>query len=131
ERDELDVAFQLQVETTTRAATGAEALLRWASKEFGVVSPGEFIPLAEENGTIVDLGAFVAMEACRRAVALGWAGRLSINVSPVQVEMSDVVAMISDVLEKTGFPAERMDVEITESLVAGGGPKIIETLEGL
>lgn len=130
-RNELDLAFQAQVETRTRQTVGVEALLRWQSAELGWISPGEFIPLAEENGTIIALGRWVAHEACRRAVEKGWQGRLSINVAPAQFAQSDVVAMVQSALEQSGFPAERLDVEITESLVAGGHLSIVETLHRL
>lgn len=130
-KQELDLAFQLQVDTRTRRATGVEALLRWNSEDHGQVSPAEFIPLAEEAGTIVELGSWVAHEACRRAVESGWQGRMSINVSPVQVQTSDVVGMVRSALNKSGFPADRLDVEITESLVAGGEKSIIGTLSAL
>ncbi len=129
-RNELDLAFQLQVETHTRKVVGVEALLRWQSAELGWVSPGEFIPLAEESGSIVQLGNWVAHEACRRAVESGWTGRLSINIAPAQFVASDVVAMVQSALE-SGFPANRLDVEITEGIVAGGHLSIVETLERL
>ena len=128
---ELDIAFQPQTDMSTRQTIGYEALLRWTGSQFGPVSPALFIPMAEENGTIVQLGAWVAREACRRAVAQNWAGRLSINVSPVQFLKDDVVAMLQSVLHDTGFPAERLDVEITESLFVENGPVIIGALESL
>ena len=131
EKKELDIAFQLQVDTKTRTSIGAEALLRWSSSAFGRVSPAEFIPLAEDNGTIVELGNWVLHEACRRAVASGWQGRLSVNVSPVQFASSDVVAMVRLALDETGFPADKLDVEVTESVVAGGQGEILEGLNDL
>lgn len=131
EKQELDIAFQLQVDTKTRTAIGAEALLRWSSDAFGRVSPAEFIPLAEDNGTIVELGSWVLHEACRRAVASGWQGRLSVNVSPIQFASSDVVAMVCSALDETGFPAGKLDIEVTESVVAGGEGAILEALNDL
>lgn len=131
EKDELDIAFQLQVDTRTRQTTGAEALLRWDSAELGRVSPADFIPLAEDNGTIVRLGNWVMHESCRRAMAIGWDGRLSVNVSPAQFEGSDVVAMVRSALAETGFPAHMLDIEITESSIAGGEGSIIDALAAL
>jgi len=130
-RNELDLAFQLQIDLHSRQTSGAEALLRWKGAEIGSVSPAVFIPLAEENGTIVELGRWVAVEALRRAMAQQWSGRISINVSPIQFERSDVVEMVSFALRESGFPAERLDIEITESLIAGGETSIIETLAAL
>lgn len=128
---ELDIAFQSQVDMQTRRIVGVEALLRWNSSKFGQVSPADFIPLAEENGTIVDLGAWVFAEACRRAMQQGWTGRLSINVSPVQFQRGDVVGMVQSALEATGFPADRLDIEITESLFADHGNQIRPALDSL
>ncbi|KQT51759.1 hypothetical protein ASG47_02425 [Devosia sp. Leaf420] len=131
EKGELSLVFQRQVDGRTRQTLGVEALLRWHSAALGPVSPAEFIPLAEENGTIIQLGNWVAHEACRRAVESGWMGRLSINVAPVQFAGADVFAMVQSALQKSGFPADRLDVEITESLVADGHLSIVETLRHL
>jgi predicted signal transduction protein with EAL and GGDEF domain len=128
---ELDIAFQAQVDALTRRTVGVEALLRWNSRTMGPISPAEFIPMAEENGTIVELGAWVFREACRRSVDQGWMGRLSINVSPLQFQHDDVVAMIRSALDDTGFPADRVDIEITESLFIGNGNRVLPALIAL
>jgi EAL domain-containing protein (putative c-di-GMP-specific phosphodiesterase class I)/CHASE2 domain-containing sensor protein/GGDEF domain-containing protein len=130
-KGELDIAFQPQVDMRTRQTIGVEALLRWNSRRLGSVSPADFIPMAEENGTIVELGAWVFGEACRRAMLEGWAGRLSINVSPVQFQGGDVVSMVRSALEATGFPADRLDIEITESLLVDRGKQIRPALDSL
>lgn len=127
---ELHLVFQTQVDMQTREAIGVEALLRWNNKDHGAVSPGVFVPLAEENGTIIEIGAWVAHEACRRAMESRWPGTVSINVSPVQFQKDDVVAMVASALAATGFPAERLEVEVTESLLAQNG-EIVETLQKL
>ncbi|MBE7734606.1 CHASE2 domain-containing protein [Devosia faecipullorum] len=111
-KGELDIAFQAQVDMRSRQVVGAEALLRWTSGELGRISPADFIPMAEENGSIVALGAWIFEESCRRAVQLGWSGSLSINVSPVQFQHSDVVGMIQAAVSATGFPLQRIDVEV-------------------
>ncbi|WP_161796848.1 putative bifunctional diguanylate cyclase/phosphodiesterase [Devosia soli] len=129
-RSEFSLVFQPQVDMETRLTIGVEALLRWTSPEHGAVSPAVFVPLAEENGTIVEIGAWVAHEACRLAVANNWPGRLSVNVSPLQFTQDDVVAMIASALLQSGFPPNRLDIEVTESLLAQGGA-IVETLEKL
>ncbi|RYG57731.1 MAG: GGDEF domain-containing protein, partial [Alphaproteobacteria bacterium] len=130
-RGELDLVFQRQVDAKTRMTVGVEALLRWQNAELGTISPAEFIPLAEENGTIVALGNWVTHEACRRAVEQGWTGRLSINVAPAQFAGSDVIGMVRSALETSSFPADRLDIEVTESLVAGGHLSIATSLETL
>lgn len=127
-KGELDIAFQTQVDMRSRQVIGAEALLRWTSGELGRVSPADFIPMAEENGTIVALGAWIFEESCRRAVQLRWSGRLSINVSPVQFQHSDVVGMIQAAVAATGFPLSRIDVEVTESLLADKDNLVIPAL---
>jgi EAL domain-containing protein (putative c-di-GMP-specific phosphodiesterase class I)/CHASE2 domain-containing sensor protein/GGDEF domain-containing protein len=130
-KGELDIAFQAQVDMRSRHVVGAEALLRWTSGELGRVSPGDFIPMAEENGTIVALGAWIFEESCRRAMKSGWSGRLSINVSPVQFQHSDVVGMIQTAVACTGFPLSRIDVEVTESLLVGKDELVIPALVAL
>lgn len=130
-RGELDLVFQPQVDMRTHRISGVEALVRWTSAEHGPVSPATFIPLAEENGMMVQVGAWVAHEACRRAVATGWRGQLSINVSPIQFQQSDVVAMLESALDDTGFPAERLVVEITESLLVDANGTIVPALQRL
>lgn len=127
---ELDLVFQPQIDMKTRTMVGAEALLRWTSAKHGAVSPATFVPLAEQNGTIIDIGSWVAHEACRKAMDAGWEGRISINVSPVQFQHGDVVAMVASALSKSGFPAERLEVEVTESLLVQEGD-IAKTLRRL
>lgn len=127
-KGELDIAFQTQIDMCSRQVIGAEALLRWRSEELGRVSPADFIPMAEENGTIVALGAWIFEESCRRAVQLGWPGRLSINVSPVQFQHSDIVEMIRIAAARTGFPLSRIDLEVTESLLADQDGRVITAL---
>ena len=87
--------------------------------------------MAEENGTIFELGVWVFAEACRRAMLQGWSGRLSINISPVQFVGGDVVGMACSALQATGFPADRLDIEITESLFVNQGTKIRPALDAL
>jgi predicted signal transduction protein with EAL and GGDEF domain len=130
-RDEMHLAFQPQIDLATGSWMGFEALLRWNSGTLGPISPVRFIPVAEESGFMVDLGAWVMRQACAEAMAQGWQGRLSVNVSPVQFRMSDVAAMVATVLAETGFPAERLDIEITESLFVEGNGDILATLSAL
>jgi EAL domain-containing protein (putative c-di-GMP-specific phosphodiesterase class I) len=115
----------------TGRTIGVEALLRWNSATMGKISPADFIPMAEENRTIIELGAWVFRESCRRAVHQGWTGRLSINVSPLQFQHDDVVEMIRSALADTGFPADRLDIEITESLFIDNGTRILPALDAL
>ncbi len=107
---------------------GAEALVRWQHPERGLVSPGEFIPLAEETGLILPIGRWVLEAACSRLKA--WADdartrdlHLSINVSARQFRQADFVDQVRNALEEAGAPAARLKLELTESLV-------IEDIEG-
>jgi diguanylate cyclase (GGDEF)-like protein len=101
---------------TNRIST-CEALLRWPHPERGMVSPAEFIPVAEEMGLIVEIGNWVLGEACREA--LHWPSdiRVAVNLSPIQFWRGDVVAAVRRALAASKLPASRLEVEITESVL--------------
>ncbi|MDX1756184.1 MAG: EAL domain-containing protein [Marinobacter sp.] len=119
-KNEFQLHYQLQVDTGRRPI-GVEALVRWFSSERGLVSPGTFIPLAEEIGFIVPLGDWVIQEACRQLSI--WKNLpapfpelvLAVNVSARQFHQQDFVASVVARLEETGAPAERLKLEVTES----------------
>ncbi|MBN9670307.1 EAL domain-containing protein [Roseibium aggregatum] len=115
-RDELRVVYQPLVDLKDGAIVGAEALLRWEHRLMGSISPVEFIPIAEENGYIVELGAWVLNRAMKEAMTLSDALRLSVNVSAIQFSRGNVVSTVIEALDRTNFPAGRLDLEITESL---------------
>ncbi|MES0808584.1 EAL domain-containing protein [Roseibium sp. SCPC15] len=115
-RDELSLAYQPLINLEDGSTFGAEALLRWESREFGTVSPFEFIPLAEENGYIVELGAWALNRGMKEARTWQERLRLSVNISPVQFSRGDLVGTVREALERTHFPAELLDLEVTESL---------------
>ncbi|MFD2647987.1 putative bifunctional diguanylate cyclase/phosphodiesterase [Devosia albogilva] len=123
--------FQPQVDLASGTMVGVEALVRWQHPEFGLVSPAEFVPLAEETGLIVGLGDWVLREACRQAAGWDWQGRLSVNVSAAQFRLGDVVGSVRAALESTGFPASRLDLEITETLFVDNDAGIVAALEQL
>ncbi len=116
DKGELSVVFQPQVDVKTNAVGGFEALLRWNHPEHGPVSPGDFIPAAEASGAILRMGAFVLREACKEAA--GWKAKLrvAVNVSAAQIVESDFAKLVRNVLSETGLEAERLEVEVTESL---------------
>jgi len=118
---ELAVHFQPKVDTQSIALCGAEALLRWTSKALGSVPPARFIPLAEENGLIIALGAWVLRESCRQLAAWDAAGfkvpQMSINLSVKQLERGDFPQLLRDVLTETGVDPARLEFEITESVI--------------
>ncbi|GAB4576542.1 MAG: hypothetical protein Tsb0019_00420 [Roseibium sp.] len=115
-RDEVHMVYQPLVNLNDNSVYGVEALLRWDHRELGSISPAEFVPIAEENGYIVELGAWALNRAMKET--LSWPGslRLSVNISAVQFSRGNLVATVKEALERTGFPAERLDLEITESL---------------
>lgn len=116
----LKAHYQPQVDLKAGRVTGFEALLRWTHPERGPISPAEFIPIAESSGLIVDLGLWVLREACRQGRAWLDAGlparSVSVNVSPAQIWSMDFETAVAAVLAETGFPAELLCLELTESL---------------
>ncbi len=117
----LRVHYQPVVRVATGAIDSVEALVRWDDPIRGDVAPESFIPLAEETGLIVRLGELVMRSACRQGGAWskgeGPALKVSVNVSPVQLQRPEFPAMIAEVLETTGLAPERLIVEITESVL--------------
>lgn len=131
ESGEFFLLFQPQVDLRSMQMVGVEALVRWNSAKLGIVSPADFIPLAEETGLIVTLGDWVMKEACLQAAEWKWTGRLSVNVSPVQFRLGNVVKTVEDAVTGSGFDVRRLDIEITESLFAANDESTVETLEEL
>ncbi|SFM28426.1 PAS domain S-box-containing protein/diguanylate cyclase (GGDEF) domain-containing protein [Ectothiorhodospira mobilis] len=121
EGNELVLHYQPQVDLIDGRVVGLEALVRWHHPERGMISPARFIPMAEETGLILPLGRWVLTEACRQARA--WAetgldfGSVAVNVSGVQVQRSDMVQTVADILSETGLDSELLELEITETFV--------------
>ncbi len=116
ERDQLWVAYQPFWASDGQTLIGAEALLRWSHPERGEISPGFFIPIAEEAGLIHDIGEWMY----RRAIAesVGWKGvRLALNVSPMQFRRPGLAGRIKQVVTEQGFEPERLEIEITEGVL--------------
>lgn len=115
ELDQLELYFQVQVSIPQSTICGYEVLLRWNHPQRGLVPPLEFIPLAEETGSIVPIGEWVLRESCRRAAVWTTPHRISVNLSPVQLGQSDLPGRIHQILIETGLPPSRLELEITES----------------
>jgi diguanylate cyclase (GGDEF)-like protein/PAS domain S-box-containing protein len=133
-RGELRLAYQPQMALTSGRIVGMEALLRWQNPELGMVSPAEFIPLAEESGLIVPMGEWVLREACRQAAV--WqrthgALRVGVNLSLRQFQAGTLQATVAAVLEETGLDPALLELEITESLAMADPEGTIKTLDGL
>jgi diguanylate cyclase (GGDEF)-like protein/PAS domain S-box-containing protein len=118
---EFEVYYQPIVALPEARLVGVEALLRWENPVLGEVSPAEFIPIAERNGSIVPIGAWVLETACRQVKAwhdADWpALRLAVNLSPREVDRGDAVASIRNALEQSGLSAGCLEIEVTERVL--------------
>ncbi len=117
---ELSLHYQPQVlfgDANSRETIGFEALARWSHPIRGNVSPGEFIPLAEESGLIVEMGEWILREACREAASWPNPLQVSVNLSPAQFMHGDVVGLVHAILLETGLQAHRLELEITEGVL--------------
>jgi diguanylate cyclase len=117
ERDELMLHYQLQTSLHDGAICGAEALARWRHPKRGMISPAEFIPLAEETGAIAAIGEWALRTACRDAAAGRIPGTVAVNLSPAQFGSDDLVETIRATLLESGLSPARLEVEVTESTV--------------
>ncbi|HEX6689585.1 MAG TPA: EAL domain-containing protein [Burkholderiales bacterium] len=117
---EFRVYYQPRISAATGRAIGAEALLRWHHPEWGVVEPASFVPLLEESGLIVPVGAWVLAEACRQARAWRDGGtplRVSVNLSSRQFRSDDLIGAVDRALRESGLAPQLLELELTESLL--------------
>jgi len=132
ERNEFIVYYQPQVEAATSTIVGVEALIRWEHPERGLVSPAEFIPIAEETGLIIPLGEWVLRTACAQMAVWHKAGfnelRIGVNLSSIQFRHGNIVKTIKNVLAATGLDPQYLEVEITESIIMQNVEETIATL---
>jgi EAL domain-containing protein (putative c-di-GMP-specific phosphodiesterase class I) len=133
---QLRVVYQPIVLLETGRIAGVEALVRWDHPDRGVVPPGEFIEIAEENGAILPIGRWVLREACRQAGR--WATEptadplfLCVNVSAREIQQPDFVGSVQATLDAAGFDSRRLRLEITETALLRATPATIATLESL
>jgi diguanylate cyclase (GGDEF)-like protein len=121
QREEFVLHYQPKIDLASGAVIGAEALLRWAHPTRGLVSPDEFIPIAEQSGLIVPIGRWVLREACRQMGALREAGMLllnmAVNVSAVELRDAGFLDHVVEVLDETGLDAEFLELELTETVL--------------
>ena len=133
ERDEFSLHYQPKVDATTEQITGVEALLRWTLPDLGVLSPMQFIPLAEETGLIVPIGRWVLKSACAQNMAWRRQGlpplSMAVNLSPRQFSDENLLQDIDDALAASGMPPELLQLEITESMVMHNVGRAIELLD--
>jgi diguanylate cyclase (GGDEF)-like protein len=114
---ELDVVYQPTIDLDSSEVSGVEALLRWNHPRRGLIMPGEFIPVAEEIGLISEIGEWVLKTACVAATAWPAAVRIAVNLSPVQFKDRRLAEIVKNVLANSGLPAQRLELEITETVV--------------
>ena len=129
---EFELHYQPQIDLERDAVVGFEALVRWRHPERGLVSPADFIPIAEEIGLIIPLGEWVMQEACREAMR--WPSHISVavNVSPHQFANTDrLIHVIAQALAASGLPGERLEVEITESVLLRNEDAVLSALHQL
>jgi diguanylate cyclase (GGDEF)-like protein len=121
ERNEFTLHYQPQFDVRTGSVSGMEALLRWTNDELGVVSPAEFIPVAEESGLILGIGEWVLRNACAQAKSWVDEGlpvtRMAVNVSGQQFVLRDFPQQVAAIIKETGIEASMLELEITESVV--------------
>jgi len=131
EANELLPHFQPQFNLKTGRIFGVEALARWYHSELGWISPTEFIPIAESNGDIVSLGWKILETACSEVQLLPSELTVSVNLSVAQILSDDVVAMMDECLGRTGLPASRLKLEVTETTMMSDLKRIQTTLSEL
>lgn len=119
EEGQLEVFYQPRLNVQEDCLDAAEALVRWRHPQKGMIAPGFFIPIAEETGLIIPLGEFVLRQACQQARQWQLDGltaiRVSVNLSVKQLRQGNLVSLVRQVLEETGLPADRLELELTES----------------
>ena len=133
--NQFEAYFQAKVDLKSREIVGAEALCRWNHPEHGLMSPADFIPIAEESGQIVEIGSIVLEQACAFAVAcnelVDQPFRVAVNVSARQFAFGGFLGVLGDCLDKTGCKAEWLELEITESLLMAENEWTMDTLDAI
>src|SRR3984893_13964052 len=131
QNDVLRPYYQPLIDLSTGRVTGCEALVRWPHAERGMMSPAEFIPVAEETGLINALGGLMLQRACMDAAQ--WPGdvRVAVNLSPLQFRVGNLLSVVMDALKQSGLPARQLELEITETLLLEKSSQVLATLHAL
>src|SRR6267154_2120794 len=131
QNDVLRPDYQPLIDLSTGRITGFEALVRWPHPERGMISPAEFIPVAEETGLINPLGGLILRRACTDAALWPDDVRVAVNLSPLQFRVGDLLSVVMDALKHSGLPARRLELEITETLLLEKSSQVLATLHAL
>ena len=133
ERGEFSLHYQPQVDLRSKRIFGVEALIRWNQPDLGMVSPAKFIPLAEETGLIVPIGAWVVRTACRQCKAWQDAGlppvTVAVNISARQFREKNLLQVVAQILTETGLNPRQLELEVTESVIMHDAQQIIASLQ--
>jgi diguanylate cyclase (GGDEF)-like protein/PAS domain S-box-containing protein len=129
--DRLQPYYQPLIDLSAGRITGFEALVRWPHPERGMVSPGEFIPVAEETGLINAIGGLMLRRACQDAATWPDDVRVAVNLSPLQFRTGNLLSIVMDALKHSGLPAKRLELEITETLLLEKSSQVLATLHAL
>jgi diguanylate cyclase (GGDEF)-like protein len=128
DENRLEVHYQVQASVTTGAVTGYEALVRWNHPERGAIPPSIFIPIAEENGLILQLGEWVMRRACQDAVSWDHDSKVAVNVSAVQLAHADLPRLFHQIMVETGMPPRRLEIELTETAIMADRVRALHVL---
>jgi diguanylate cyclase (GGDEF)-like protein/PAS domain S-box-containing protein len=131
ENDVLRPHYQPVIGLSNGRITGFEALVRWPHPERGMISPAEFIPVAEDTGLINGLGGLMLRRACLDAALWPEDVRVAVNLSPAQFRTGNLLSIVIDALKQSGLPARRLELEITETLLLEKSGQVLATLYGL
>ena len=131
QNDVLRPYYQPLIDLSTGRITGFEALVRWPHPERGMISPAEFIPVAEETGLINALGGLMLRRACMDAAQWPDDVRVAVNLSPLQFRTGNLLSIVMDALKQSGLPAKRLELEITETLLLEKSSQVLATLHAL
>jgi diguanylate cyclase (GGDEF)-like protein/PAS domain S-box-containing protein len=134
-RAELQLCYQPQMDVEKNRVIGVEALLRWTNAELGEITPSRFIPVAEDSGLIVPIGAWVIEQACRQAQAWRHAGltdiTMSVNLSALQFRRAGLIETVAGALERSGLPPHLLELELTESILLQDVENTLDTVRQL
>ena len=131
EQRHFTLAYQPVCDITSLRVVGLEALLRWHHPGRGLIEPDHFVQVAESSGLIIPLGRWALESACAEAATWDQPVCLSVNLSPLQFRQPDLPEQIAEILDRTGLPADRLDLEVTEGLLLDESDLVLRTTERL